>query len=263
MRFTPVTLSPIAGLMMLAVSAQEQNPEPPPRHVRLLAVGDLPPFRQEVRDGVRYEIEPPPGSIPPRSVTIGPAVPDDEASPAVDLRLGRISQAVEIPPGEGDIELRPGGNDPEAAPWLRLKRPASGDFLVVLWRDPTQPTWSAPMGLIVPDGAEGTPAGSVRITNLFQQVVRVAWGDEILTLRPRQSILRMLESGDEVPFQILVADASGALKRYYSGSVTRNARERAFINIYRADGIAPRRPVKVAMLREPVTATLPDASRAP
>jgi len=245
--------SATACLMVIAAAAQAREPELPPRHARLLAVGDLPPFRQEVRDGVRYEIEPPPGSIPPRSVTIGPADSGSKAPPGIDLRLGRISQAVEIPPDEGRIELRRAGEAPEAAPCLRLKRPPSGDFLVMLWRDPAQATWSKPMGLIVPDGPEGTPAGSVRITNLFQQAVRVVWGGEVLLLRPRQSILRTLEPGDEVPFQILIADATGALKPYYSSSVTRNGSERAFITVYRADGIAPRRHVKVAILREPVT----------
>ena len=67
------------------------------RQVRLLALGELPPFQQEIRDNVRYELEPPAGSIPPREVMLGFG---GKASEPMPLRLGhaflRISRQTEI-----------------------------------------------------------------------------------------------------------------------------------------------------------------------
>ena len=58
----------VLALTASVLSAQEVPAPPaggtrrPPRHLRVLAVGESPPYRQEVRDGVRYEMPPPPGS---------------------------------------------------------------------------------------------------------------------------------------------------------------------------------------------------------
>lgn len=248
-----------AACFLTALSAFAQSAEKPARHARFLAVGESPPFRQEIRDGIRYELEPPPGSVPPRELVPGFG---DEVAEAVTLRLGVISAPVKVPAGEGNLTLRRGGEAPDTTPWLGVKRPESGDFLVYLFRAPGKPAWDDAVGLVVPDGA-GTPAGTVRITNLFPQAVRVAWGNEGLMLTPGKSILRTLEPGAEHPFQILVPDASGAMKRYFSGTVTQNTGERGFVTIYRADGPSPRRPLKVLMLREPVAPDAPKKEEKP
>jgi hypothetical protein len=219
------------------------------RHVRFLAVGDSPPFRQEIRDGVRYELEVPPGSIPPREVVPGFG---KHSAAAVALRLGRISAPVSVPAGEGIVDLRRVGETLDAAPWLRIKRPESGDFLVLLWRNPTHKTWQDAISLIVPDGPDLAPAGHVRIVNLFPQAIRMTWGGENLILPAAKIIQRAVKPGAEIPFQILVADSAASMKPYYSGALTQNQGERGLITIYRADGVAPRRPLQVAMLREPV-----------
>ena len=73
--------------------------KPPPRTLRVWPVGDAPPFMQEVRDGVRHELEPPPGSIPPRRVTVGLADQPGQEEQAAELRLmlGRLGEAVPVP----------------------------------------------------------------------------------------------------------------------------------------------------------------------
>ena len=72
--------------------------------LRVLAVGDPPPFVQEVRDGARREVAPPEGSIPPRSVTAG--------GEPLRIRLGRPSSAVMLPvPGDGRVEQRSSHGD--------------------------------------------------------------------------------------------------------------------------------------------------------
>jgi hypothetical protein len=42
----------------ITIASAEEKPKPAERHVRFLAVGEIPPFRQEIRDDVRYELEP-------------------------------------------------------------------------------------------------------------------------------------------------------------------------------------------------------------
>ena len=66
-----------------------------PRQVRFLALGELPPFQQEIRAGVRYELEPPPDSIPPREVMLGFGGEKSEPTP---LRLGQLSAPLKAPP---------------------------------------------------------------------------------------------------------------------------------------------------------------------
>lgn len=224
-----------------------EKPEPV-RHARFLAIGDLPTFRQEIRDGIAYELDPPPGSVPPVQVIPGFG---EETADAVPLRLGFITPWIKLPGGEGPLLLRRKDSAPEAAPWLTVQRPAEGDFLIYLFRTPAKNTWDEPAAIIVPDGA-ATPAGSVRVTNLFPQAVRVAMGREGILLERGKSFVRAIKPGADLPFQILIPDAAGVMKAYYSGSITQNPGERGLVTIYRADGEKPRRPLKVSMLREPV-----------
>lgn len=240
------------SLTLLTASAEPEKA--PDRHVRFLPVGDSPPFVQEIRDGVSYEIDPPLDSEPPRQIVPGFG---KETANAVGLHLGRISAPVTIPGGEGALELRRPGATPDAGSWHSLKRPESGDFLVYLFRSPKQRTWTEATSLVIPDGAEGWPSGTLRIVNLYPISVRIVWNGQPAMLPPGKSVLHPIQPGTEVPFQILVADATGALKRYYSGSVTQNPNERGLVTIYRADSENPRRPVKVLMLREPAAPPLP------
>ena len=247
MSFNPLALTTAVCLFTGSILGAEEEKNPP-RHVRFLPVGDAPPFRQEIRDGVRYELDAPPGSIPPREVVPG-------FGGGLALRLGQLSGAAEVPAGMAAMVLRRKDAAEDAVAWLKLAAlPESGDFLVIVWRNADAKSWNAPRALIVPDGPLGHPAGMVRITNLFPVGIRIMWGDEAL-LVPASTFLRNVDAGAGVPLKILVADKAGGMKRYYSGTVTQNRGERGFITIYQADGVAPRRPLKVSMLREPVPDT--------
>lgn len=247
MSFTPFFL--VAGFLVVA-SVSAEPAAAPTRHARFLAVGEAPPFRQEIRDDVRYELEPPPDSIPPREVVAGFGT---ETADTITLRLGHITAPVKVPQGEGTLDLRRSGEKPDIAPWLSMKRPETGDFLVFLFRNPAKQSWQDAVNLIVPDG----PAGTVRIVNLYPLAVRIVWGGAAMMLEPGKNVLKSIKPGSEQSFQILVPDQAGVMKRYYSGGVTQNPGERGLVTIYRADGASPRRPVKVSMLREPVIPPAP------
>jgi hypothetical protein len=214
------------------------------RHARFLALGDSPPFRQEIRDGVRYELDPPSGSIPPREVIARTA---GKASAPVPLGLGRISPPVPVPPGVGPLQLQQVGDNAEAAPWVKFSHPETGDFLVLLWRNPETGLWRDVKSLVVAE----VPAGSARVVNLFPQPVRMLWGAENMLLPAGATMVRAVPRDSPVALRILTADATGRLMRYYSGGVSANADERSLVVTYRADGENPRRPLKVSILREP------------
>jgi hypothetical protein len=235
----------IAALFMAMTSAFAAPAAGGVRHARFLALGESPPFRQEIRDGVRYELEPPAGSIPPRELIAGA-----KPSPPVPLRLGRISPPLKVPAGEGPLLVKRAGDAADALPWLSVKTPETGDFIVMLWRDPKAASWQKAKSLVVADA----PAGQARIVNLFPQPVRMLWGAESILLPPGAAILRPIPNNAPVSLTILTADASGTMKRYYSGSVSANSGERCLVATYRADGESPRRPLKVSILREPVAA---------
>lgn len=218
------------------------------REVRFLPVGDIPPFRQEIRDGVAYEQEPPPGSIPPRELVMGSG-PDAGEMP---LSLGRVSEARKVPGGKGPLVLRRKGESEESAPWLNLERPEEGDFLVVLWRNAETKSWEAPRALVIPDGAGVAPAGSVRVVNVSPVRIAIVFEGSRIALPPGKTWQRTVESGKEASIQIGAVDASGNLRRIHAGSVFQNPGERTLVTVYRADGVDPRRPLKAVVQREPV-----------
>lgn len=230
-----------------AADPEESGGKSPPRQVRFLPVGDMPPFRQEIRDGVRYELEPPPGSIPPREIV--PGFGEGESGRGVALQLGRISAAAPLPAGAGPLIL---GRSDSASPWLSLKRPEEGDILVVLWRDPAGRTWDRARALVLPDGPGVSPPGSVHLLNLSPATVAVVLDAERIALPANRPLHRRFEPGKDRSLQIGLPDGKGGLNRFHASSLAINRGERTWILVYRADGVAPRQPVKVSVFRETV-----------
>jgi hypothetical protein len=242
-------------VLIAALCGQDEEKEPkeekkPSRQVRFLAVGDLPPYRQEIRDGVAYELEPPPGSIPPRELIVGSG--GDDAAEA-RLLLNQVSEGFKIPAGAGPLMLRYKGDNDQAEPWLRLQRPEEGDMLVILWRsDGIKGTWAKPLSLVLPDGPEQAPAGRIRLLNVSPVTVGVVMGGEKIALLAGKSFERPIPQGKDVPFQLGAVDAKGELRRFYSGSALQNPGERTLVVVYRADGTDPRSDLKANVMREPV-----------
>jgi hypothetical protein len=253
-------LSLVAGLVALAcglpLAAQEAAPPdkdkpaaPVGRHVRFLPVGDFPPYRQEIRNGVAYELEPPAGSIPPRQVMVGFG---DEKKNAVPLLLGQVTEPLSAPGGEGVMQVRKLDEAPESEPWLKVNRPESGDFLVLLWRDSPKSDWAHARSLVLSDSTDAAPAGRVRIVNLSPVTVGVVFGAERIKLEAGKFYQRNVPIGKDNEFQLGAVDAKGELERFHAGSIFQNANERSLVVIYRADGVQPRRPLKAVVHREPV-----------
>lgn len=262
----------LAGIATAQTPAgkKEDKPEKPARQIRFLPVGDLPPFRQEIRDGVAYELPPPEGSVPPRWLVLGAedkkdkdknkgsAEGADEKPAEPFLRLNQLTEGFKIPEGAGPLALRAKGDDGKAEPWLMLQRPEQGDILAILWRDNgNKGTWAKPRFMLLPDGAVEAPAGKVRFVNVSPVTVGVAFGEEKIALVAGKTYQRPVEVGKDLPFQLGAMDAANKFTRFQSDVITQNPNERTLVLIYRADGEQPRRDLKSNVIREPVPGTTP------
>jgi len=223
------------------------------RHVRLLALGDPPPYRQEVRGGIAYELDPPPGSIPPRMISLGVAKEDgEEAIGECRLALRRMSQRLVAPAGAGPLLLRDAGDDAAGQPWLKVRRPAGGDFVVMVWRDPKAGTWDKVRSMVLPDSQKVAPAGSLTIINLAMNRLALVINDEKLVLPAGRPVRRQVAPGRPVPIQVALPDGTGKLERFLSRTVETGRGERSLVVFFRADGVKPRQPVQVIVHRERV-----------
>ncbi len=242
---------PVMIMTLMPGHAQQGSdaakPQAAARAMRLLPLGEPPPFRQEVRDGVRFELEPEPGSIPPRQIRCG----EGNATSLIRLNLGRASATIKIPGGSAAVTLREAtaADDPAAEPWLTLHPPETGDILAVVWREPGT-RWSLPRSIVFADSSAALPAGSIRIVNLLPVDTALVFGAERVLLPPAQSLVKAIAIGADLPVQIAVKNTTGQYQRFYAGSVLLNPNERAQIFIHRADGNKPRHPAKVVILNE-------------
>lgn len=222
-----------------------------PQHsLRVLAVGDPPPFIQEVRDGVRYEVAPPEGSIPPRTVMVPVSLKSGDAVGVKDsplrLRLGQVSNPVMLPlPKDHRVELR----SAEGGKWLGVSLPSCSASLALVWRG--RHGWKEARTIVIPDDADARQEGSVHFTNLTAAPMAVVFGKEKIRLDPGKTFSRKIHSGEPaVPLEILYPNSSGELNLCLSTSLEANHGSFRRIVIYAADGKSPRRPVKVLQLDE-------------
>ncbi|WP_193210445.1 hypothetical protein [Luteolibacter marinus] len=250
--------SRLVGMALLLacgpLSAQEgettEKPKLPPRQVRFLPVGDLATYRFEERDGVQYELEPPPGSVPPREVMVG--FGDEAEASAVRLLLGRITEPLKAPGGGGPMLVRRREDGAEAEPWMRVNRPEEGDFLVLLWRANPKGSWAEARSLVLPDGPTAAPAGEVRVVNLSPVPVGMVFNGEQIKLPAGKITRHRVPIGKDAPIWLGAEDVKGKLKRFHSGAVFQNRGERTLVVIYRADGDQKRLPLKAVIRREPM-----------
>lgn len=250
----------LSCLLALPLWAQDQpnqpDPKKPGRLVRFLAIGDPPPFQQEIVDGVAREKEPPAGSVPPQQVILGLG---DDSKQAAELQLGLTSDALKVPSGPGPLILRKPGKGADTKPWLELQRPEEGDFMVLLWRDPVEKSWDATRALVLPEDPVSAPAGSVRFINTSNFGVGLVYGDERIKLEAGKFLRRKVNQRMDTPFETWTEDAKGRKHRFYSATIFQNANERSLVITYFADGYMPRWPLKTIVLREP----MPEVPKAP
>lgn len=219
--------------------------EPALHRLRVLAVGDPPPFIQEVRDGARWEVAAPAGSIPPRLVTVPQG--DDASRSPLRIRLGQSSSPVMLPlPKDGRIELK----SEQGAKWLDLPLYPGAASIALVWRGGRD--WTEARALVMADDSAARLEGSVHFFNLTASPLAVIIGTEKIRLEPGKSFTRQVTPEDgSVPLEILYPTTSGGLKLCHSSSLEASRGNFSRFVIYAADGAKPRMPVKVLHLQEP------------
>lgn len=240
----------ILTLLMLAAPALTAQ-EPARNTLRVLPLGDPPPFVQEVRDGARYEVPPPAGAIPPRLVMIPvPAKaggPQPPGQPPLRLRLGRPSIPVTLADPEErrvDLKLEQGGN------WLSVPLHPCGSSLALVWR--WGKSWNEARTLVLPDDPAARAEGNFHFVNLTAAAMGVVFGDEKIRLEPGKTLSRRLTAdAPAVAVEILFSSPSGGFKLCHSTQLSATPGVFSRFLIYAADGDNPRLPVKVLRLDEP------------
>lgn len=242
-------LLPAAVLLVAAASAQEagEDAEKPRGWLRLLPVGDLPPFRQEIRNGVRVELPPPPGSVPPRRILVPGA---GEEATEQRLQLGTATSPVVTTAG-----VRPllsVGESGAGPAWMKVRMPEHPAALAILFRDPRADTWDQARSLVLRDDLATHPEGAVRVVNASVFLARVEVGDESVDLAPGKTFVRRREGSGEqrnIPLRVAVRLGPDWVPIYDSG-LSQARGERTNVVIYRSDGKRPRRPAKALVLKE-------------
>lgn len=231
---------------------QDSTPVKEKRKVRFLTVGDFPPFRQEIRDGVRYEMPPPPGSLPPAEISISQETksPDPAASkPAsVRLQLGKASETISLPAGTGTMNLLATGSAAGNEPWLRVPQPESGDFLVVIWRATRAKSWDQPKFIVVPDKH---PAGKLTLLNVSPVTIAVACGSEKLLIESGKPHDCEMPGDRPIEFHIGTPTAGTEFKKMISMSLEQRQKEHTLAVMCLSDGEEPRQPLKLTLLKSP------------
>ena len=242
-----------ARLLMISVSVFGTvfaAGETVPHRLRVLPVGDPPPFIQEVREDGRYEVAPPEGAVPPREVTVpSPAAgaAEDETLARLRLRLGQPSGPLFMPlPESGRVPLVSGAG----SRWLDVPLHSSGASLALVWRGGK--SWKDARIMVVPDDDDARREGNVHVVNLTNLPMAVVLGSEKIRLDPGRTLTR--RSTGEQPaatLEILYPTRSGDLRLCHTATMERIPGAFRRIIIYAADGIRPRSPFKVLQLDEP------------
>ena len=157
------------GLCALASAASGQDN--PPKHIRLLPLGELPAWKEELKDGVRVGIKPPPGTVPPEDTGL---LSGDQAVP-FKMTLRAFTDVLTLAPTTPRLEIRK-GKDAGAATWLAKPMPAAPLSLGVLFRDPATMNWNNPKMLLLPDDPSSFKSGEIRFVNVSDKTVLVKLG---------------------------------------------------------------------------------------
>jgi len=207
--------------------------------------------KQEIRDGVRYEIPAPDGTIPPRAVKL-PALSEDGTpgqgeGASIKVRLGQTTSPIKFTrPKTGRLGIL----SDKGAKWLDIPLQQCGASLALIWRGGKD--WSEPRAIVVPDDAAARAEGTVSFANLTAAPMAIVIGTEKIRLNPGKTFERKITPGGAaLPLEISYPLQSGELRNCLSSSLEFNRGSFHRLIIYAADGSDPRMPVKVLQLQEP------------
>lgn len=231
------------GLAMISpIFAQEEIPN---RHVRLIPLGDLPKWEEELRNGIRTQLPPPLGSVPPSSVSFRKGGDAGE----VRLMLGQISDYVTFK-GNAEKMAFYEGAVPGEKSWVESPLPTSVLSLGVLFRDPAEKTWQTPRMLVWRDDVEAFPLEQIRFVNVSVRTVIVQLGKERpFTIEPGKAILKPLTVGTN-PMNVGYLPPGGGAKSIFKNEMPLRQGDRVQCFFYQDLTDEPRDEVKFVFQAE-------------
>jgi len=238
-------------IFSLSVSAQEI----PMQKIRMLPLGDPPPFQQAVRDGVRYELDAPEGTLPPAKVILEGAVtaPNVPTHPC-RLTLGRATGDLTAPLAKQILGLQ----RDDGGIWTRVRPHASGSSLILLWKSGN--SWNEVGHLALDDGKAVQKDHAIHFTNVTAVKMGVILGEEKLLLEPRSTFTRVIHKA--TPCRIVSMLSGNQSKTFFQSELTGSAGSHQRLIVYPTNSSTSRSPAKVLMMteahasHEPVTADL-------
>ena len=170
--------------------------QPAIKNLRLIPLGQMPVWKDELIDGVRVEVPPPPGSYPPKEITL----PDGMKKNGVQttpLSLGVMSKNLRL---DGKIPCLQfhDGKEVVGQPWLTAPVHKSDMTLGVLFRDQVAMTWLKPRILLLDDSQKDFPPGNIRFVNVANHTALVKFGAGSKAIKPGDSLMLPLKVGDNV-----------------------------------------------------------------
>jgi len=245
----------LAWVLIPALSAEEEKV---PHRFRVLPLGDQPPFRQELRDGVRYEVDPPEGSVPPGMLEVltggESGVESDGKLLPFRLRLGSPSPLRTIKvAGASPVALaNPGGEE-----WAKVPLSSGRQTLAVAWRDAKE-DWRRPRFMALEDGPAAVPPSTLRLVNASGIPIGIRWGEAKLAIRPGKVLSQPFPEGAQrVVLMVLYPAPDGGFRQIFSNIIDRDASKIHQFFIYQTDGAEARTPVRVVPLVEDRSAPEP------
>lgn len=240
MKATLSLLLVLTGLLHAEEAPAEAAKHGPP--MRLLALGEPPPFRQEVRGDRRVELDAEKGALPPHQISLAEC-------PAVPLTLCQPAPLAHVPPAPTVTLLD------KAATWTSLEIPEAlrtKPKLALFWRDPGK-TWDTPRNLLLDDSAEAFPAGQVRFVNLLPTTAAIKIGDTTQELAAGKVWLCPAPAAGKA-LQIAFRASDGTWLPVHAATFEpAQAGMRMEVIVYRTDTTTARRPAKALVLRGPAT----------
>lgn len=244
-------LVPVLWLVLCAPVWGQESTSGTKGWLRILPVGDAPPFRQVIRDGVRQEMDSPEGAQPPRELVVPAREGGEDGEKKLRLYLGRVSEAFLV--GAGPLILSKGPEADDPVGWAKIKVPGRSAALAIMFRDPRGTSWDSVRSIVLPDDTTSFPTGGVRFVNASPFSVAVLFQGKSDVMKPGQVMLKQSAPGGvmkDEQLQVAVRDAKGLTKRIFDASVSQDSGERTNVIIHWADGVKPRRPARVLLLRE-------------
>lgn len=239
--------------------AQDEEQGKPDRMLRLLPLGDPPPW-EEVNDGVRRtQKDPPPGSVPPQELVQMDAQGTEKGDP-VRLRLGQLSDGLPVGASVSLYDVEEVGAG--AQPWLKLAMPRGKSHgLAVIWRDLKEKKWTKADMLILPEDLSSFPPGAIRFVNVSPFTAHFTIAGQTVKLAPgKHATSRPRPAFKKQPLEVHIADPRGNTMKIGDEAINQDSGERTTIFVFLADGEKARAPAKVKVILEN-TRALPQLPR--